>query len=71
MLTKTINHHIILTDEEQCMVVNSLAFFQEFFSCVENAASGAHHSWNEWQDVADDTNLDAVDALATKIANAN
>jgi len=71
MPTKTINHHIIITDEEQYMVVNALAFFQEFFSSVENSASGAHHSWKEWQDVADDTNLDAVDALATKIANSN
>ena len=71
MPTETINHHIIITDEEQNMIVNALAFFQEFFSNVENAASGAHHSWEEWQDVADDTNLDAVDALATKIATSN
>jgi hypothetical protein len=71
MPTETINHHIIITDEEQNMIVNALAFFQEFFSSVENAASGAHHSWKEWQDVANDTNLDAVDTLATTIATSN
>jgi len=71
MPTKTINHHIIITDEEQNMIVNALAFFQEFWVSVEEAASGGHLSWKEWEDVANDTNLDAADALATKIANSN
>jgi len=68
MPTKTINHHIIISDEEQCMIVNALAFFEQFFQ---------KHSWatsevvQEWQDVADDTNLSLVDALATKIATSN
>ena len=69
MPTKTINHHIIITDEEQNMIVNALAFFEQSFqkgSCIPPS-----DVVEEWQDVADDTNLDVVDALATKIATSN
>tara|TARA_Y100000385_G_scaffold189487_1_gene195760 strand:+ start:305 stop:514 length:210 start_codon:yes stop_codon:yes gene_type:complete len=69
MPTKTINHHIIITDEEQNMIVNALAFFEQFFQLGSNTPPS--DVVEEWQDVADDTNLDAVDVLATKIANSN
>jgi hypothetical protein len=63
------NHHIILTEQEQNDAVNALAFFQEFFKY-----SGKDYRDSvikEWQYVADDTNLTLVDNLATKIANSN
>ena len=63
------NHHVILTDEEQNMVVNALAFFEQYFqkfSCISTK-----NVVEEWQDVADDTNLTLVDKLATKIATSN
>ena len=69
MPTKTMNHHIIITDEEQNMIVNALAFFEQSFQLGSNTPPS--DVVEEWQDVADDTNLDAVDALATKIANSN
>ena len=68
-MTETINHHIIITDEEQNMIVNALAFFEQSFQLGSNTPPS--DVVEEWQDVADDTNLDAVDALATKIANSN
>lgn len=69
MPTKTINHHIIITDAEQNMIVNALAFFEQSFQLGSNTPPS--DVVEEWQDVADDTNLDAVDALATKIATSN
>jgi hypothetical protein len=63
------NHHIILTEQEQSDAVNALAFFQEFF---KYSGKGYRDSViEEWQDVADDTNLTLVDKLATKIATSN
>jgi hypothetical protein len=67
--TETTNHHIIITDEEQNMIVNALAFFEQSFQLGSNTPPS--DVVEEWQDVADDTNLDAVDALATKIATSN
>ena len=69
MPTETINHHIIITDEEQNMIVNALAFFNQFYKYT--GAGYRKETIEEWQDVANDTNLDAVDVLATKIANSN
>lgn len=69
MPTETTNHHIIITDEEQNMIVNALAFFEQSFQLGSNTPPS--DVVEEWQDVADDTNLDAVDALATKIATSN
>jgi len=63
------NHHVILTDEEQNMAVNALAFFHEFFKY--NGDDYRAEIVKEWQDVADDTNLTLVDKLATKIATSN
>ena len=69
MPTKTMNHHIIITDEEQNMIVNALAFFEQFFQ--KGSSTPPSDVVEEWQDVADDTNLSALDSLATKIATSN
>ena len=64
-----INHHIVITDEEQYMIVNALVFFHANFDLNRDCSLSCLHS--EWLDVALDTSLPAVDALATKIANSN
>ena len=69
MPTETINHHIIITDEEQNMIVNALAFYNQFFRYSGDGFR--KETADEFQDVANDTNLDAADALATKIATSN
>jgi hypothetical protein len=63
------NHHVILTDEEQNMAINALAFFDQLYST--NRIVDVDEVIKEWQDVADDTDLTLVDKLATKIANLN
>ena len=68
-MTVVTNHHIVITDEEQCMIVNALAFFHQFYKY--NGDGHRMETIDEWQDVADDLNLNAVDALATKIATSN
>lgn len=62
-------HHIILSEQEQLDTVNALAFFQEFFKY--NGKGYRDSVVENWQDVADDTNLVNVDRLATKIATSN
>ena len=66
MNTDIISHHIVITDEEQNMIVNALAFFHELFKY--DGDGYRKETISEWQDVADDTDLAAVDTLATKIA---
>ena len=69
MPTETINHHIIVSDEEQDMIVNALAFFFDFFKYT---GDGYRQEMVEhWRDVADDSNINQFDSLATKIANSN
>jgi hypothetical protein len=63
------NHHVILTDEEQNIAVNAVAFFHEFFKY--NGDDYRAEVVKEWQYVADDTNLTLVDKLTTKIATSN
>ena len=63
------NHHVILTDEEQNMIINALAFFDQLYST--NRIVDVDEVVKEWQDVADDTDLTLVDKLATKIATSN
>jgi len=65
-MTPRINHHIVITDEEQYMIVNALAFFHASFDLNRDCSLSCLH--NEWRDVALDTSLPAMDALATKIA---
>jgi len=63
------NIHAIITEEEQCMIVNALQFFMESFDpAIKDEAKEHMH---EWQDVAKDTNLSAMDKLTTKIATLN
>ena len=69
MPTKTINHHIIITDEEQNMIVNAVAFFDQLYST--NRIVDVNEIIKEWQDVADDTRLSHLDTLANKIATSN
>ena len=70
MQTKTtINHHIIINDEEQNMIVNALAFFNQFFKYTGDGFR--KETIEEWQDVADDSNINDFDTLATKIATSN
>ena len=68
-MTVQINHHIVITDEEQNMIVNALAFFHEHFKY-----SGAGHRAEvvrHWQVVADDTRLQDIPDLENKIATSN
>ena len=65
----SIDHHIIISDEEQNMIVNALEFFNQFFKYTGDGFR--KETIEEWQDVADDSNINAFDSLATKIATSN
>ena len=65
----TINHHIIITDEEQDMIVNALTFFDEAY--LGNSPLTARDLINKWRAVANDTRLSHLDTLATKIATSH
>ncbi len=65
-MTVVINHHIVVTDEEQLMIVNALAFFHLFFKYT--ADGHRNQIIADWQDVADDSEVNQFDSLATKIA---
>jgi len=68
-MTVVTNHHIVITDDEQLMIVNALAFFHLFFKYTGEGYR--KEIVNEWQDVADNSDVDAFDSLATKIATSN
>ena len=69
MPTYTFCSQIIVSNEEQNMIVNALAFFHDFF---KYAGDGYRKEMVEhWQDVADDSNTKQFDSLATKIATSN
>ena len=65
----TINHHIIITDEEQDMIVNALTFFDEAY--LGNSTLSSNDLINKWRAVAADTRLSHLDELANKIATSN
>jgi len=65
----TTNHHIVITDEEQHMIVNALTFFDEAF--LGNRLLSGSELIEEWRNVANDTRLSHLDDLATKIATSN
>ena len=74
MPTKTINHHIIITDEEQTMIVNALCYYNAFntFPSEELDENEQEH----WKLCFGEDNRNSgreglVDMLATKIANSN
>ena len=62
----TNKHHIIVTTEEQEMIVNALAFFHLFFKYTGDGYR--KETIEKWQHVADDSNMNQFDSLATKIA---
>ena len=68
-MTVAINHHLVINDEEQYMIVNALTFFYLFYKY--NGDEIRKETINEWQDVADDSHIRAFDLLASKIANSN
>jgi len=68
-MTVVTNHHIVITDEEQLMIVNALAFFHLFFKYTGDGHR--QETVDEWQDVADDSNINQFDSLALKIATSN
>ena len=68
-MTVVTNHHIVITDDEQLMIVNALAFFHLFFKYKGDGFR--MEVIDEWQDVADDSDVNAFNALATKIATSN
>ena len=68
-MKQVINHHIIITDEEQCMIVNALTFFHLFYKYTGDCDRKL--TADGWQDVADDSDVNAFDSLATKIATSN
>ena len=61
--------HLIVSESEQLAIVNSLAFFQAFFKY--GGAGYRADQIKEWQDVANDSDLNQIDSLATKIANSH
>ena len=65
-LGKITNHHLAITEEEQNMLVNALTLFHDIYNKQRSRPIAA--LIEDWQFVADDTNLDAMDSLATKIA---
>ena len=65
----TNSHHIIVTTEEQDMIVNALAFFDEAY--LGNSPLTARDLINKWRVIAADTRLSHLDTLATKIATSN
>ena len=65
----TINHHIVITDEEQDMIVNALTFFDEAY--LGNSPLTARDLINKWRVVASDTRLSHLHTLATNIATSN
>ena len=68
-MTVVTNHHIVITDEEQNMIVNALTFFDQAF--LGNRELSLLEWLEEWRDVANDTRLSRLDELANKIATSN
>ena len=68
-MTVVTNHHIVITDEEQCMIVNALAFFHQYYKY--NGDDYRKAVVDDWQDVADDSDITKFDSLASKIATSN
>jgi len=65
-LGRITNHHLVITDTEQHHLVNALAFFNAMFDPARDVSTT--DLIREWRDVALDTDLGQVDALATRIA---
>ena len=59
-------HHLAITDRERDDLVNALAFFHAVFD--PDRSDSLASIVGAWRDVAKDTHLPSVDALATRIA---
>jgi len=68
-MTVAINHHIVITDDEQCMIVNALAFFHQYYKYTGDDYRTS--VVDDWQPVADDSDITKFDSLARKIATSN
>ena len=66
-LGKLTNHHLIVTEPEQLAIVNSLAFFNAIFD--PKRTDSISELIEYWQPVADDTDINGVDELATRVAS--
>ena len=74
MPTETINHHIIITDEEKTMIVNALCFYNAFNTFPSEELD--ENEQEQWKLCFKEDNRNSgreglVDMLATKIANSN
>lgn len=62
-------HHFAVTEEELNYLVNALAFFHATFD--PNRTEPILSVVNEWQQVAADTSIPRLDALAIRLAFAD
>lgn len=69
MLPTRSQHHFAASEAELHDLVNALAFFHAIFDPLRSEPVLA--IVNAWQDVADDTHLPRLDALASKLAAAD
>jgi hypothetical protein len=65
-LGKITNHHLVVTESEQLAIVNSLVFFNAIFD--PKRVDSISELIEYWQPVADDTDINGVDELATRVA---
>lgn len=61
-----VQHHLAITDRERDDLVNALSFFHAVFGPDRKDSPAS--IVDAWKDVAKDTHLPSVDALATRIA---
>ena len=67
-MTVQINHHIVITDEEQNMIVNALAFYYDSHIRTLDADLKEQYQLSFHED---NRGCAAVEALAEKIATSN
>ena len=58
--------HLVISENERDNIVNALAFFNAVFDPKRTDAIPA--IIDEWRNVAEDTSINDVDDLATKVA---
>lgn len=66
-LGKITNYHLSVTKSEQLDIVNSLMFFNAIFD--PKRTDSISQLIEDWQPVADGTDIDGVDELAISVAN--
>ena len=72
-MTVQINHHIVITDEEQNMIVNALAFYNDYHATDLLSDDDSQEQWRIAfrEDNRGSGHDGPVDQLATKIATSN